>query len=55
VFIGSSDGRFYVLDLKTGKQAWQYEAGSPITASPAVADGAVVVGTVDGTIICFGG
>jgi eukaryotic-like serine/threonine-protein kinase len=55
VYIGSNDGRFYVLDVKTGKPVWEYESGSPMTASPAIAEGVVVIGTNDGTIICFGG
>ena len=29
VYVGSNDGRFYVLDLASGKQLWEYEAGSP--------------------------
>ena len=41
-------------NLATGKQVWMYESGSPMSASPAVAAGVVVVGTNDGTIICFG-
>ena len=43
-----------MLDLATGKPVWEYESGSPMTASPAIADGVVVIGTTDGTIICFG-
>ena len=54
VYIGSSDGRFYVLDLATGKSVWEYESGAPMTASPAIANGVVVIGTTDGTIIAFG-
>ena len=42
------------IDLKTGKSVWEYESGSPMTASPAVANGVVVIGTNDGTIIAFG-
>ena len=55
VYIGSSDGRFYVLDLNTGKLVWEYESGAPMTASPAIANGVFVIGTTDGTIIGFGG
>jgi outer membrane protein assembly factor BamB len=44
-----------VLDLNTGKLVWEYESGAPMTASPAIANGVVVIGTTDGTIIAFGG
>jgi eukaryotic-like serine/threonine-protein kinase len=54
VYVGSNDHRFYLLDLKSGKELWQYHAGSPISASPAVASGRVVVGTQDGRVLCFG-
>jgi len=35
-------------------QVWEYEAASPVTSSPAVAKGKVVVPTADGLVICFG-
>lgn len=54
VFVGCSDGRVYGLDLASGKKVWEYEAASPVTSSPAVAKGKVVVATADGQIICFG-
>ena len=48
VFVGSNDGRVYGLDLASGKTVWEYEAASPVTSSPAVAKGKVVVATADG-------
>jgi len=54
VFVGSNDGRVYGLDLASGKKVWEYEAASPVTSSPAVATGEVVVATADGQVICFG-
>jgi outer membrane protein assembly factor BamB len=37
-----------------GKERWSYEIGSPITASAAVAGGAIVIGAEDGNVYCFG-
>jgi outer membrane protein assembly factor BamB len=54
LFVGSNDGRVYGLDLASGKKVWEYEAASPVTSSPAVAKGKVVVATADGQVICFG-
>jgi outer membrane protein assembly factor BamB len=53
--VGSSDGRFYVLDLASGDKLWEFEAGAPFVASPALASGHVVIGTQDGVLYCFGG
>ena len=54
VFVGFNDGRVYGLDLASGKKVWEYEAASPVTSSPAVAKGKVVVATADSQVICFG-
>ena len=54
VFIGSNDGRFYVLDLNDGKKVWDYQVGEPMSASPALSDGRIVIGTQDGKLLCFG-
>ena len=54
MFVGSGDGRLYALDLKTGDLVESFEAGAGITASPAIAAGRLVVGTVDGQLHCFG-
>jgi len=54
VFVGSNDGRFYVLDLATGAKVWEFNAGAPLSASPAIANGRIVIGSQDGRLYCFG-
>ncbi len=54
VFVGSNDGRFYVLNLSTGAKLWEYDAGAPLSASPAIARGRIVIGGQDGKLHCFG-
>jgi outer membrane protein assembly factor BamB len=53
VFVGSSDGRLYVIDLAGGKVLWEYEDGGAITSSPAIASGNVVIGSTDGRVTCL--
>src|SRR5207302_4566439 len=36
------------------RKSGKYEAASPVTSSPTVAKGKVVVATADGQVICFG-
>ena len=54
MYVGSNDGRFYVLDLAGGKKLWDFDAGAPLSASPAIAAGRVVIGSQDGRLYCFG-
>lgn len=54
VFVGSNDGRFYVLALATGAKVWEFNAGAPLSASPAIANGKIVIGSQDGRLYCFG-
>jgi len=54
VVVGSEDGRLYIIRLSDGTGAWSYEIGQPITSSPAVARGMVVVGCDDGYVYAFG-
>ena len=44
-----------VLDLAGGKKLWDFEAGAPLSASPAIAEGRVVIGSQDGRLYCFEG
>jgi eukaryotic-like serine/threonine-protein kinase len=54
VFVGSNDGRFYVLNLTDGAKLWEFDAGAPLSASPAIANGRIVIGSQDGRLYCFG-
>jgi outer membrane protein assembly factor BamB len=54
VFVGSNDGRFYVLNLTDGAKLWEFDAGAPLSASPAIASGRIVIGSQDGRLYCFG-
>lgn len=54
VFFGSNDGRFYALDIGSGKKLWEFEAGSPLAAAPAIGGGRIVIGTQDGRLYRFG-
>ncbi len=42
------------VDVATGKERWQFDAGGGFIASPAVSDGRLVVGNTDGKLYCFG-
>lgn len=48
IFIGSSDGRVYALNLKTGEQVWQYNTGDAVEAAPLFIDTTLVVGSLNG-------
>jgi outer membrane protein assembly factor BamB len=54
VFIGSNDGKFYVLNLNTGAKLWEFTAGAALSASPAIANGRIIIGAQDGRLYCFG-
>ena len=54
MYAGSSDGRLYVLDLDTGEKLWEFDTAAPLVASPAIAEGRLVIGSEDGVLYCFG-
>jgi len=54
-FVGSNDGNLYAIGLSDGKERWKYETGAPVSASPAIASGVLVIGNEDGLIFCFSG
>jgi len=43
-----------VLDFTSGRKVSEFNVGAPISASPAIASGRVVVGAQDGKLYCFG-
>jgi len=46
-FIGSSDGKLYAINVKTGARIWSFQTGDAIYSSPAVSKGYVYVGSLD--------
>jgi|GEM_PF-1041557 len=59
VYIGSSDGFFYVLEIKSGNLYWKFKAGGPIKSSPVpsspvlVEPNSIYFGSVDGYLYHF--
>jgi outer membrane protein assembly factor BamB len=53
VYIGDLDGRFYALDLRTGKEIWRYTIEGGFPGSAAVRDGRVYIGDYDGRLHCL--
>jgi eukaryotic-like serine/threonine-protein kinase len=54
VFVGSMDSRLYALDLAKGTMLQKLDLGGPISASPAVSAGCLVIGTEKGVVYCLG-
>jgi outer membrane protein assembly factor BamB len=50
----SRSGIISLLDTANGELLWEYDAGEPITASPAVIQGHFYILTSKGTLFCFG-
>ncbi len=48
LLVGSTDGKLYALDRKSGQERWQVDVRSPVSSSPAVTRGLVVFGSRDG-------
>ncbi len=48
VYIGSTDGPFYAIDLRTGQKRWEFTEGAGYFAPAAVTDQMVFVGDVQG-------
>jgi len=44
----------YAVDSATGERRWTFETGGPVYSSPAIADGAVYVGSRDGHLYALG-
>ena len=53
-FLATKRGMIHRVDVHTGKELWNYEAGGDFQASFAIADGKLVIANTDGTLYCFG-
>jgi len=55
--IGSDDelgGWFFKDDVEDAVLLFDFEAGGPLSASPAIASGRLVIGSQDGKLFCLG-
>jgi outer membrane protein assembly factor BamB len=50
VYAGSSDGRLYAVAVATGTPRWTYEAREDLSTRPALADGLVLVQSLQDTV-----
>ncbi|GIU80050.1 MAG: hypothetical protein KatS3mg005_3288 [Bryobacteraceae bacterium] len=53
VAIGTTKGRVFALDERTGAVRWTVDAGSPVFATLAIADGKVIVPTQRGELLAL--
>jgi eukaryotic-like serine/threonine-protein kinase len=54
VLAANMRGDIMLMDIETGRRQWVFETGSPVSGSPALANGRIIIGTNDGTVWCFG-
>ena len=50
LYVGSSNGKIYALNIRTGTKLWSDAIGAPVYSSPAVANGVVYIGSFDGNV-----
>lgn len=55
IYFGASDGWFYGLDFRTGKEIWKIELGAPVFTSPAVSGNMIFIADFSGNIYGFTG
>jgi len=53
VYVGSSDGRLYILDVHTGKKIWSWDFGVPVLGTPLVSGNSLFVHAADGRLYAF--
>ena len=54
VIVCTRTGIITIIDSKSGKLIWEYDAGEQITGSPAVVKDHFMILTAKGTLFCFG-
>ncbi len=53
VYLGDFNGQLFALDLQTGEKKWQTPLGIGFSASPAVNEGRIFIGDLDGIFYCI--
>jgi outer membrane protein assembly factor BamB len=53
VYIGSTDGKVYSVDLSDGHKIWEFDTEDDIEASPLLLDDAVYIGNLSGNFFCL--
>jgi len=53
VYIGSTDGKLYSLDLLDGSEIWAFDTKDDIEASPLLLENAVYIGNLSGEFFCL--
>jgi hypothetical protein len=48
------DGTVNIIGLANGKKLWSFNAGTPVSSSPAVIKGKFYILTEDGRLLAFG-
>ena len=54
VLFPSMDGNIFILAVADGKKLWSFNAGTPVSSSPAVIPGKFFILTEDGRLLAFG-
>ena len=47
IYIGSSDGRVYALEVETGKEIWRFDTGDDIEAPPLLYNQTIYIGSLN--------
>jgi outer membrane protein assembly factor BamB len=47
VYVGSTDGNLYALDVGSGEEKWRFRAGNEIWSTPLLADGTLYITSLD--------
>jgi len=53
VYVGSSDHKFYAIDLASGLQKWEFKTGGRVQGSAAVSNGTVFFESYDSNFYCL--
>ncbi|MBT4498398.1 MAG: PQQ-binding-like beta-propeller repeat protein [Gemmatimonadetes bacterium] len=53
VYVSSTDGKVYALDVAEGSQVWDFDAGDAVEASPMLLDSVLYVGSLEGVFFAL--